>query len=152
MAEIKRSAESSANERPIELRLPINNESIPSRLDGGRKEVAEPLKAPKLIRNDDSARTWYKKDDRFWVPKANLRVTLRNPLASLTLQTTVVTHLYRELVQDALAEYSSNAEISGLDYSFINHSLGLDMNVSGYNDKISVLLERVLVSMRDLEV
>jgi insulysin len=32
------------------------------------------------------------------------------------------------------------------------HAPGLDVSVSGYNDKMAVLLEKVLVSMRDLEV
>jgi insulysin len=49
-------------------------------------------------------------------------------------------------------EYSYDAEISGLGYSIVAHSLGLDVSVSGYNDKMPVLLEKVLVSMRDLKV
>lgn len=152
LAEIKKAAQSSANERPAELHLPHKNEFIPNRLEVEKKDVKEPLKAPRLIRNDDNVRTWFKKDDRFWVPKANVHITLRSPLASLTPHTTVVTHLYRELVQDALVEYSYDAEISGLGYSIVAHSLGLDVSVSGYNDKMPVLLEKVLASMRDLEV
>lgn len=152
LAEIKMAAQSSASERPAELHLPHKNEFIPNRLEVEKKDVKEPSKTPRLIRNDENVRTWIKKDDRFWVPKANVHIALRSPLASLTPHSTVVTHLYRELVQDALVEYSYDAEISGLGYSIVAHSLGLDVSVSGYNDKMPVLLEKVLVSMRDLEV
>ena len=140
------------SERPPELHLPHKNEFIPTKLEVEKKEVLEPLKHPKLIRNDERVRTWYKKDDRFWVPKANLHITLRSPLAAMTPHTAVTSQLYHGLVQDALVEYSYAAEIAGLEYSLLSHSLGLDVTVSGYNDKMAVLLEKVLTIMRDLEV
>ncbi|KAF2816319.1 LuxS/MPP-like metallohydrolase [Mytilinidion resinicola] len=152
LAEIKEVVASPTNGRPAELHLPHKNEFIPNRLEVEKKEVEEPLKTPKLIRNDENVRTWFKKDDQFWVPKASVLIILRSPLVSLTPLNTVVSHLYRELVYDALVEYSYDAEISGLNYSVAAHAPGLDVSVSGYNDKMAVLLEKVLVSMRDLEV
>jgi insulysin len=143
---------SKASDRPSELHLPHKNEFIPTKLEVEKKEILEPLKHPKLIRNDERVRTWYKKDDRFWVPKANLHITLRSPLAAMTPHTAVTSQLYHGLVQDALVEYSYAAEIAGLEYSLLSHSLGLDVTVSGYNDKMAVLLEKVLTIMRDLDV
>lgn len=145
-------AASPSRERPSELHLPPKNEFIPTRLDVEKKEVEEPLVAPRLIRNDDSMRIWYKKDDRFWVPKANLHITLRNPMVTLSPRTSVITQLYTQLVEDSLEEYSYAAEIAGLNYQVHSHTLGLDVVVKGYNDKMSVLLEEVLKSMRDLEI
>lgn len=55
-------------------------------------------------------------------------------------------------MRDALEEYSYDAEIAGLDYSVSAHSTGIEIAVSGYNDKLPVLLEKVLTTMRDLEV
>jgi insulysin len=76
---IRQALESSASERPPALHLPHKNEFIPMRLDVEKKSVLEPVKTPKLIRNDKSIRLWWKKDDTFWVPKANVNITLRNP-------------------------------------------------------------------------
>jgi len=152
MDRIRRATKATASERPAELHLPHKNEFIPTRLEVERKDVGEPAKYPKLIRNEDHVRTWYKKDDRFWVPKANVHITLRSPLVSMTPHTGAMSQLYHGLVQDALVEYSYAAEISGLEYNLMSHSLGLDVSVSGYNDKMAVLLEKVLVQMRDLEV
>lgn len=151
-AAVRKAGESTAKDRPSELHLPHANEFIPTRLAVEKKEVSEPMKHPKLIRNDEGIRTWWKKDDRFWVPKGNIVAALRNPLAGTTPANVVKAKLYCELVKDALVEYSYDAEIAGLEYGLNNSSLGLDIDISGYNDKMPVLLEKVLVSMRDLEV
>ena len=149
---ICRAAENTARDRPSELHLPHKNEFIPTKLTVEKREVEEPLKSPKLIRNDDGVRTWWKKDDRFWVPKANVLLVMRNPLVTATPANAVKSMLYCELVKDALVEYSYDAEIAGLVYDLGSSSVGLDVDVGGYNDKMSVLLEKVLVSMRDLVV
>jgi insulysin len=149
---LKSAYTASANERPAELHLPHRNEFIPTRLEVERKEVAEPAKVPKLIRNDNHVRTWFKKDDQFWVPKAYLNVSLRTPLAYITPRCSIMAQLYCALVQDALNEYSYDAELAGLAYSLSSDALGLEVNVFGYNDKMAVLLEKVLRLMRNLEV
>lgn len=149
---VKRAAQSDEKSKVPELHLPHRNDFIPSKLSVEKKEVEEPVKAPKLIRNDDSVRTWWKKDDRFWVPRANVFVTLRNPLASATPANSVRTRLFCALVKDALVEYSYDAEIAGLEYELGDYYVGMGIDISGYSEKISVLLERVLITMRDLEV
>ena len=151
-SEIRKALASSAAERPEALHLPHKNEFIPTRLTVERKEIEEPAKAPKLIRNDDAMRLWWKKDDTFWVPKANVNIILRNQLTYATPGNYVRSILFCHLVTDALSDYSYDAEISGLAYNLHPTMLGLEASVIGYNDKMPVLLEKVLVSMRDLKV
>ncbi|KIW07432.1 uncharacterized protein PV09_02272 [Verruconis gallopava] len=152
MNRLRKAASASPGNRPPGLHLPVRNEFIPSRLEVERKDVSEPAKVPKLIRNDDRVRTWYKKDDQFWVPKANLKLLLRSPLVITTPRSAGLTQLYQALVKDALVEYAYAAEIAGLEYEVTSTSSGLHITLSGYNDKMAVLLEKVLVQMRDLEV
>ncbi|KAL7274797.1 metalloprotease [Rhizina undulata] len=135
-----------------DLHLPKRNEFIPTNFEVHRKEVEKPSKVPVLIRNTDLIRVWWKKDDTFWVPKANVFATLRNPLVDASPRNAVMSRLYCELVKDALNEYAYDAEIAGLDYTLSCHTLGLDIEVYGYNDKMSVLLEKVVTKMRDLEI
>ena len=151
-AAVREAGGSTSKNRIPELYLPHRNQFIPTKLSVDKREVTEPAKAPKLIRNDEAARTWWKKDDQFWVPKGNLIASLRNPLASATPASSVITKLYCELVKDALVEYSYDAEIAGLEYGLASYGLGLDIDVNGYSDKMAVLLEKVLISMRDLEI
>lgn len=150
--EIKRAATSTSNDRLTELHLPHQNQFIPKNLDVEKKEVTEPDIAPVLIRNDELVRAWFKKDDTFWVPKANVFVNCKNPLPSATAENALKARIYTDLVRDALEEYAYDAELAGLEYNVSSFSNGLDIEVSGYNDKLSVLLEKVLVTMRDLVV
>jgi len=60
--------------------------------------------------------------------------------------------LYTALVTDALNEYSYDADLAGLTYSFDASSLGFFVTITGYNDKLHVLLRDVLVKVKDLEV
>jgi insulysin len=150
LAELQASFES--KNRPAELHFPHKNEFIPSRLDVERKEVAEPAKEPKLIRNDDNVRIWWKKDDQFWVPKAAVHVYFRTPITHVTARVALLCSIYRDLVNDALVEYSYDADISGLNYEFESHLSGVSITVSGFNDKLHVLLEKVLLQVRDLQI
>lgn len=60
-----------------ELHLPHKNEFIPTNFEVQKKDVKEPSKIPSLIKHTELSRVWYKKDDTFWVPKANMFCTLR---------------------------------------------------------------------------
>ncbi len=152
LEEFRKALTSAANERPADLHLPHRNEFIPTRLDVDKADIKEPAKIPKLLRNDDQMRLWWKKDDAFWVPKANVNVLLRNPLTYASPANFVKSVLFTGLVKDALTSYSYDAEISGLYYTVAANMLGMDIAVHGYNDKLPVLLEKILVTLRDLEI
>ena len=151
-AALRQAIHSTASDRPEELHLPHPNEFIPTRLSVEKREVEEPTKTPRLIRNDSGVRLWWKKDDRFWVPKATFKVLLRSPLVMITPENCATANLYCWLVKDALDEYSYDAEIAGLEYNLVHSSLGLGIEVHGYNDKMPVLLEKLLRCMREFEI
>jgi insulysin len=152
VSEIQDAFKSSKDKRPDALHLPHQNEFIPTRLEVDKKEVAQPAKTPKLIRNDEHVRTWYKKDDQFWVPKALVNIVMRSPLAYVTPRCTLMAQMYCALVQDALNEYSYDADIAGLEYSLGSDILGPQISLKGYNDKMAVLLEKILTGMKTLQV
>ncbi|KGM92239.1 uncharacterized protein PADG_11423 [Paracoccidioides brasiliensis Pb18] len=152
LSQIERILQAPSNNPLPELHLPHKNEFVPTRLEVEKKDVLEPAKKPTLIRNDDRVRAWFKKDDTFFVPKATLEITLRNPLVYATPGNNVLTKIACGLIRDDLQEYSYDAELGGLDYSLSASVFGLEVTVSGYNDKMAVLLEKVLHSMRDFKV
>ncbi|KAI5283391.1 Insulinase (Peptidase M16), partial [Ascosphaera aggregata] len=137
---------------PKDLHLPHKNEFVPTRFEVEKIEIDKPVQQPALIRHDERVRTWFKKDDTFWVPKAAVELTLRSPLVYATPANNVMSRLYCELVRDALMEYSYDAELAGLTYSLWPSNLGIEVSVSGYNDKLSVLLSKVLATMRGLKI
>lgn len=136
----------------VELHLPHPNPFIPTNFEVHRKENHTIQKIPTLLRNTSECRLWFKKDDTFWAPKANVYFTLRTPSVYATPRDYAISRMFCELVKDALHEYSYDAEIAGLYYSLSPNMLGFDLEVGGYNDKMSVLLSKVLHAMRDLEV
>lgn len=152
MQEVKAAAATPPEQRLSELHLPHKNNFIPSQLEVEKKEVAQPALAPRVLRNDGEARTWWKKDDTFWVPRANVMVCLKSPIIYASAENSVKARLFTELVRDALEEYSYDAELAGLDYSVTLDYRGLFLEISGYNDKLPVLLEQVTTTMRDIEI
>ncbi|KEY67145.1 hypothetical protein S7711_03006 [Stachybotrys chartarum IBT 7711] len=152
MAALEEAAATPRGKRLSELHLPHKNNFLPSKLEVEKKEVAEPALAPRVLRNDATARTWWKKDDTFWVPRANVIVSLQNPLIYASADNAVRARLFAELVKDALEEYSYDADLAGLQYTVSLDSRGLYLEISGYNDKLPVLLEQVAVTLRDLKI
>ncbi|OAA58393.1 a-pheromone processing metallopeptidase ste23 [Niveomyces insectorum RCEF 264] len=152
MAGIQQAYSVSKDSRIPQLHLPHKNQFVPTKLEVEKKEVKEPAPAPRIIRNDELARTWFKKDDTFWVPKGTLTVNIKNPIVSSVAENYIKTTLFTELVRDALEEYSYDADLAGLLYNVSLEMSALIVEVSGYNDKLPVLLEQVLVTMRDLDI
>ncbi|KAH7329236.1 Metalloenzyme, LuxS/M16 peptidase-like protein [Stachybotrys elegans] len=152
MRACKEAAATPREKRFPELHLPHKNNFIPSKLEVEKKEVAEPALAPRVLRNDTVIRTWWKKDDTFWVPRANVIVSLKSPIIFASSGNAVKARLFTELVRDALEEYSYDAELAGLQYTVTVDSRGLFLEISGYNDKLHVLLEQVAATVRDIEI
>lgn len=152
MSVFQEAAATPKGQRIPELHLPHKNEFIPQQLDVEKKEVAKASIGPRLVRNDDLVRTWWKKDDTFWVPRANVIASLKNPLVAASSRNLVMARLYTDLVRDDLEEYAYDAELAGLQYNVALAGRNIIIDISGYNDKLPVLLQRVVSAMRDLDI
>jgi insulysin len=60
--------------------------------------------------------------------------------------------LYTKMVCDILEEYAYDTELANLTYAVSSYLTGIQIIISGYDEIFPVLLEKVLVIMRDLEV
>jgi insulysin len=60
--------------------------------------------------------------------------------------------LFTSLVTDALTEYAYDAEVAGLSYDVHTNGNALTLSISGYNDKLPVLLKVVLEKLKTLQV
>ncbi|WFD32379.1 insulysin [Malassezia sp. CBS 17886] len=136
------------------LALPHANAFIPGNLDvQSRADAVDgPEVRPRLLRNVPGARLWHKQDDRFFLPKANVALLLRTPLVNASARSAALSRLLVELVRDALTEYSYDAEVAGLLYNIDAQLDGVDVVVSGYNDKLPHLLDEVLATLKGLQV
>lgn len=135
-----------------QLFLPGPNEFIPTNLDVDKREVVKPAGRPHLIRETPLSVLWHKKDDRFWVPKGFVVIDLRSPYGNNSPRDSVLTRLYSDLVTDSLTEFSYDADLAGITYSFLTHASGLYVSMNGYNDKVIVLVQHVLERVKQITV
>ncbi|KAI0795391.1 LuxS/MPP-like metallohydrolase [Abortiporus biennis] len=142
---------SEANHNP-ELYLPRPNPYIPENLTVDRKAVEHPAQAPTCICKSPLSTLWYKKDDQFWVPKAHVKVDIRSRLAYATPRHAVMTRLLIDVLEDDLSEITYDAELAGLANGLSNHRGGFVVSVSGYNDKLGVLLNTILERLKNLSI
>ncbi|EED11686.1 metalloprotease, putative [Talaromyces stipitatus ATCC 10500] len=130
--------------------MPHKNKFIPHQLSIKNEEVEMSSGVLRLIRDDDDARVWYKNIQRF--PCASVRIMLRTPMGWPTLAQKVKARLYSALVEDTLRENLWNAQIAGLTASISVGSLGLELSLWGYTEKMHVLLEEIVSMMRKLVI
>lgn len=140
-----------------DMYLPKPNSFIPTSFDvpGAPQEGVtkpKPTKRPVLIDHGPLSRLWHKKDDRFFLPKANVYLLIRSPLVDATPNNSVKCRMLVELLKDALTEYSYDAELAGLAYNIESQGDAIGISVDGYNDKLPVLLGYILEQVRNFKV
>ncbi|GAA5845286.1 hypothetical protein JCM3766R1_000717 [Sporobolomyces carnicolor] len=137
------------------LALPEPNQFVPRDLEIKQKPaepVDVPARRPLNLENTPTMRLWYKKDDRWWVPRAACFFLFRSPEIDSSAIASVSSRVFTELVRDSLNEYSYDADLAGLSYSFDQQADGILLNADGYNDKLAVLLNVVVERMKNLEI
>lgn len=141
-----------------ELFLPGKNAFIPENLDVPGKPSTEEIaktfkKQPMLIKDTPLSKLWYKKDDRFWIPRANVFMSLKSPILQVSPRTNVLTRLFVELFKDSIAEETYDAELAGLQFS-IDYGGGdsVTLGTVGYNDKLPALMEKMVKMMKSFKV
>ncbi|KAF9547358.1 Insulinase (Peptidase M16) [Mortierella hygrophila] len=135
-----------------ELHMPLPNEYLPKDFETHKVDTPEPLTHPTLIKHTPLTRLWHKKDDIFWIPKVNIHFRFTAPLATENPSNLIKSMLYVALVKEALNEETYAAEIAGMDYTLDSSIDGIQLSIWGYNDKAHLLLERVIHTMRNLQV
>ncbi|GAA5870391.1 hypothetical protein JCM1840_004712 [Sporobolomyces johnsonii] len=137
---------------PASLALPEQNIFIPSRLELVTKEPSpKPFMRPSLVRQTPTSRLFYKRDDIWCIPRASACFIFRTPLADQTPRHAILTQLFTSLIEESLAKYAYDATLAGLDYAVGTETDGFSLTVSGYTDKLSVLLGVVLDKIKGFQ-
>ena len=127
------------------LHLPQPNPFIPTDFtlyDG------EPQDKPSLLRDEQGLRLWYYPEQEFSMPKARILIQLQQADVQNSARERVLAQLYARSVNEALNTFSYPAYLAGLTYQLSATGRGLEINLSGYQHKLPVLLERILGEMQ----
>ncbi|GAB6025052.1 hypothetical protein CHUAL_010157 [Chamberlinius hualienensis] len=133
------------------LRLPLRNDFIPTNFELVEREEKE-LSVPELIKENALARVWFKQDNTYLLPKAALYFQITSPLAYADPLHCNFASMFVLLFQDALNEYTYDAQLAGLSYYLSNTKYGICLTVKGYNDKQPILLEKVIDKLTSFRV
>jgi insulysin len=126
------------------------NEFVPQAL--GLKTPSEPSLTPRVLSSGPGMTLFHHQDTGFNVPKANVFLSVRSPRANDSPEHRVLTELFLRLVTDQLQEFTYSASLAGLDYQLYPHMRGFSIRVSGYDDKIDLLLARITGTLRALKI
>ncbi len=129
------------------LALPELNPFIPERLElmGNHQEL------PQLGHQQPGLSIWIARDTSFGVPRSSVQLRLASAGGFATVKDAAYAKLYSRLVQDALNSYAYPALMAGLSYSIGADTSGFRIGAHGYNDKLPLLLGRVLAAFSELE-
>jgi insulysin len=137
------------------LALPPRNEFIPDSLDVPPLPAgdAHPRQYPRLLADtaadvesgaaNGSVRVWFKQDDTFRRPRANVVCKLWTPAVYASPRDVVMSSLYTKLVEDGMAETSYAASVVGFEHSFTGEVDGLSLHISGFESHLDSYAQMV---------
>jgi len=126
-----------------QLALPEPNPFIPDRLS---LVPGKTMARPEQLQSAPIS-LWYARDTSFGTPKADVYINLRSPIANGSPRDADLTRLLVRTVQDQLDSFTYPARLAGLRYDIYPHLRGITVRVGGYDEKIHVLLEKVLAAV-----
>ncbi|WVF68403.1 hypothetical protein IAT40_003168 [Kwoniella sp. CBS 6097] len=144
--------EAMAGAKVEDLYLPGPNHFIPEKLDVEKFDVAKPAERPVMLRDTPLSRLWYKRDDRFWQPRANLDILLHSPILQTTPRNAVLSRLFCDLFTDHITEDVYDAELAELSFSLWNEHSWIGISAGGFSDKLAVLTETMLKKLVEYKV
>ena len=133
-----------------ELYIPEKNPYIPTNFEIYGEKSENPQVGPNLLLNSPIVKLWHKLDDTFMVPKAYCYVEIKSAKAYESVEACLKTKLIVDILKEEVNELSYFASVAGLDLRLENTTEGLVLNIYGYNDKLDILLEKILSVMTNL--
>lgn len=94
----------------------------------------------------------YKEDTNFKLPKAIINIELRNQLANKDPTHLNMLNIFADLFEDFLNEYSYHASLARLVFEIGASKYGIDICFSGFNDKLSVLMENIFEKLVNFKI
>ncbi len=128
--------------------LPSENEFLPENL--ALVETPETL-IPQRLYSSPGFELWHQSDTSFEVPRASFFVTVRSPLPQTSAKNSVLLSLFIKSLNDQLNEFVYPAHLAGLQFSLYPHSRGFSFRISGFSDNQSVLLDKILHTLKMAE-
>lgn len=136
------------------IQLPPSNPYIPQQLTivNEQKEVTSPNPHPSVLKDDASGLIYFAADSQFGVPEVVWQFYLKTPQVTPSPYKAALVDLYAKYITEKLNASSYAASVAGLRFELTGADFGLNVKISGYSDKASLLLQQVLVALKDDDI
>ncbi len=102
---------------------------------------------PALLIDSEQFKLWFLQDKKFRSPKAELNFRFKLPVLNNSLENAARTQLFGAMITDQLNEYAYPASLAGLTFNIKPNARGFDVNLAGYTDKQSLLMNKILLAI-----
>ncbi|CAB3398604.1 unnamed protein product [Caenorhabditis bovis] len=133
------------------LHMPEKNEYIPTKFDLKPREAIK-SEVPRMISENGWCRVWFKQDDEFKMPKTETKLALTTPVVSQDPRKAVLSSLWLWCLSDTLAEETYNADLAGLKCQLDAGPFGVQMKVSGYDEKQALFVKHLVNRMTNFQI
>ncbi|XP_028421787.1 nardilysin isoform X1 [Perca flavescens] len=131
-----------------ELTLPAENKFIATDFTLKPSDCPD-TEFPVRIAESDRGCLWYKKDNKFKIPKAYIRFHLISPVIQQSAKNVVLFDLLVNILCHNLAEPAYEAEVAQLEYKLVAGEHGLVIKVKGFNHKLPLLFHLIIDHLAD---
>ncbi|KAJ8362882.1 hypothetical protein SKAU_G00117130 [Synaphobranchus kaupii] len=131
-----------------DLHLPAENKFIAT--DFTLKTSDRPdTEFPVRILNTERGCLWFRKDNKFKIPKAYIRFHLISPVIQKSPENLVLFDLFVNILAHSLAEPAYEADVAQLEYKLVAGEHGLIIKVKGFNHKLPLLFNLIVDYLAD---
>uniref|UniRef100_A0A672Q6J1 Nardilysin convertase n=1 Tax=Sinocyclocheilus grahami TaxID=75366 RepID=A0A672Q6J1_SINGR len=130
------------------LHLPAENKFIATDFTLKTSDCPD-TEYPVKIMNNDRGCLWYKKDNKFKIPKAYVQFHLISPVVQKSAKNLVLFDLFVNILVHNLADPSYEADVAQLEYKFVAGEHGLVIKVKGFNHKLPLLFNLIVDYLAD---
>ncbi|KAG7515097.1 nardilysin-like [Solea senegalensis] len=131
-----------------DLHLPAENKFIATDFTLKTSDCPD-TEFPVRIVNSERGCLWYKKDNKFKIPKAYIRFNLISPVIQKSPENLVLFDLFVNVLAHNLAEPAYEADVAQLEYKLVAGEHGLVIRLKGFNHKLPLLLRLIVDHLAD---
>uniref|UniRef100_A0A7N6AU31 Nardilysin a (N-arginine dibasic convertase) n=1 Tax=Anabas testudineus TaxID=64144 RepID=A0A7N6AU31_ANATE len=132
----------------LDLHLPAENKFIATDFTLKTSDCPD-TEFPVRIINNERGCLWYKKDNKFKIPKAYIRFNLISPIIQRSPENLVLFDLFVNILAHNLAEPAYEADVAQLEYKLVAGEHGLVIRLKGFNHKLPLLLKLIVDHLAD---
>jgi insulysin len=135
------------------IKLPEPNSFIPTNLQivNVKENLTNKINPAKIV-SDDFGTIYYLKDDLYQLPQISWNIQINDKVLDGKLKAEILKDLYLKALNEKLTSTIFSAKGAGLSPNIYSDPYHIKIDISGYSEKASYLLEEILKTIKTLEV